>query len=432
MPESQIEKENQEKYDNDSKIILKKFIEQLNSSYISEGEYPKLASSDLKYTATLQSKRLQEKDAEIKYNYVTDDALNIVAHKLDKDTRYITRFPFFIMKSTTEYSVHGKAVKNDKRDKVFFANVIWLKDQKRTESYSCPNCGAVSTVRELLTGCPFCKTQFLMSELYPKITNYYDYGKNEGQINSSNLPFSLLGIPIVFIVLWLCGLFNYNTLRSAFASGDLYQQIIQCAWAIGAVVAGILAGPLLKIITNILYAILRPLFFIRDLVGMFRTKCKLPEFMRSFEKNFTLDHFIGKIVYLTRMMVYSEDYDNCAVYYGKPIENKCKDVIDMTYYSLVNAKNMYIENDHAYLDLSLHMYIYSCKGNHVRKKYKKFNLLLCKSIHAEEDYGFSIHKIECRNCGSSFDATREKHCPFCQSGYNLSDYDWIIKSFKMK
>ena len=128
----------------------------------------------------LQSKRLQEKDAEIKYNYVTDDALNIVAHKLDKDTRYITRFPFFIMKSTTEYSVHGKAVKKDKRDKVFFANVIWLKDQKRTESYSCPNCGAVSTVRELLTGCPFCKTQFLMSELYPKITNYYDYGKNEG------------------------------------------------------------------------------------------------------------------------------------------------------------------------------------------------------------------------------------------------------------
>ena len=432
MPDVKSEEEIKKKYDDNSKIIMKAFIEQLNSSKISKGEFPKLASADLKYTAKLQGERLRKKNADISYNYITENANCINANKLDKDTRYITRFPFYILKSTTDYSVDGKVVKSDKRDKVIFANIIWLLDQNKNEPYCCPNCGAVSTVRELLEGCPFCKTKFLMSDLYPNITNYYDYGKNEGYVNSTVLPFSLLGIPIALTVMWFLGVFDYNSLKAAFASGDLYQQIVQCAWILGGVVVGILAGPLLKIIATIRYAILRPLYYIRDIIGYFKTRRKLPEFMRSFEKNFTLDHFIGKVVYLIRMMVYSDSYDNCAVYCGEPIENSCKDVIDLTYFSMVNAKKMYIEDEYAYIDMDIHMYTYNCKGNRVKKKHEVFNLLMCKSTHAEEDFGFSIHKIECKNCGSSFDATREKHCPYCGSGYNLPDYDWVIKRFKKK
>ena len=405
MPDVQIDNETKEKYDEDSRKILKKFIEQLNSCNISKGEYPKLASADLKYTAMLQSNRLREKDVDINYNYITENAINTVAHKLDKDTRYITRFPFYMMKSTTEYSVNGQVKKRDKRDKTFFANVIWLLGQNKDETYCCPNCGAVSTVRELLMGCPYCKTKFLMSDLYPSITHYYDFGTKDGQINSTALPFSLLGIPLALTIMWIYGLFDYNSLQAAFASGDLYQQIVQCTLILGGAVAGFIAGPLLKIIANILYAFLRPLFYIRELIGLFKTKHKLPEFMRNFEKNFTLDYFVGKLVYLIRMMVYSDNYDNCAVYCGEPIENCCKDIIDMTYHSLINAKKMYIENNYAYIDMDVYMYTYTCKGNRIKKKLDVFNLLICKSIHAEDDYGFSLHKIECKNCGASFDAT---------------------------
>ena len=249
-----------------------------------------------------------------------------------------------------------------------------------------------------------------MSDLYPSITHYYDFGTKDGQINSTALPFSLLGIPLALTIMWIYGLFDYNSLQAAFASGDLYQQIVQCTLILGGAVAGFIAGPLLKIIANILYAFLRPLFYIRELIGLFKTKHKLPEFMRNFEKNFTLDYFVGKLVYLIRMMVY----------------------IDMTYHSLINAKKMYIENNYAYIDMDVYMYTYTCKGNRIKKKLDVFNLLICKSIHAEDDYGFSLHKIECKNCGASFDATREKHCPFCQSEYNLADYDWVIKSFRKK
>ena len=83
-------------YNKESREILKTFVGELNSSDIRKGEYPELASADLKYTASLQSKRLNEKNADIRYDYNTDSAINGSAIKLDKDTRYITRMPFYI------------------------------------------------------------------------------------------------------------------------------------------------------------------------------------------------------------------------------------------------------------------------------------------------------------------------------------------------
>lgn len=417
-------------YDKESREILKTFVGELNSSDIREGEYPKLASTDLKYTALLQSKRLNEKNAAIRYHYNTDSAINGSAIKLDKDTRYITRMPFYIAESTTEYAVGGKVKKREKLQKTMFANVIWLIDQNqnKNETYSCPNCGAVSTVKELLSGCPYCQTRFMMSDLFPKITNYYDRD-TKGTIHSTLLPFSLLGI---LIIMCIYGILNQDTLTTVFTSDDLTGKIIQGALLFGCAVVGALSGYILKAAANFLYILLYAIVFLPSVFRLVKTKRKLPEFMRGFEKNFTLDHFIGKLIYLIRTMVYSEDYENCAVYCGEPAENRCKDIIDMSYFGFVNARNYYIENDNAYVDMDVRMYTYNCKGHRVSKKSEVFQLLIYKSIHAETDYGFSIHKIECRNCGSSFDAAREKHCPFCQSEYNLSDYDWVIKEFRKK
>lgn len=416
-------------YDKESEKILKGFIVELNSSDIGNGKYPQAASIDLKYTAELQRKRLNEKNANIIYDYDTEkNPLHNVAYKLDKDTRYITRMPFYIMDSQTEYSLNGKVKKKDKQLKTMYANVIWLKNQKTDESYCCPNCGAVSSVKKLLGGCPYCKSKFIMSDLFPKITNYYDRRAKE-TINSSVLPFSLLGILIVLVIY---GFFSYDTITEAFASDNMTQKIIQGVLLLGCAVIGALLGYILRIAANILFVLLKTIVFLPSLFRLIKTKRKLPEFMRQFEENFTLDHFMGKLIYMIRTMVYSDDYDNCAIYCGEPIENRCKNIIDMSYYGFVNMNNCYIENDYAYVDIDVRMYTIYCNKHSISKKSDIFNLLLCKSIHAESDYGFSIHKIECKNCGASFDATREKHCPFCESGYNLPDYDWVLKKFRKK
>lgn len=46
-------------------------------------------------------------------------------------------------------------------------------------------------------------------------------------------------------------------------------------------------------------------------------------------------------------------------------------------------------------------------------------MLVRKSAKARTDYGFSIHAIQCKACGGSFDATKEKHCPYCGNEYPI-------------
>ena len=39
-----------------------------------------------------------------------------------------------------------------------------------SDYYCCPFCGAISQIRELMTGCPYCQTKFQISDLFPKVT----------------------------------------------------------------------------------------------------------------------------------------------------------------------------------------------------------------------------------------------------------------------
>ena len=41
------------------------------------------------------------------------------------------------------------------------------------DTYSCPNCGAIATIKEFQDGCKSCGTSFKMSDLFPKVSNYF-------------------------------------------------------------------------------------------------------------------------------------------------------------------------------------------------------------------------------------------------------------------
>lgn len=39
------------------------------------------------------------------------------------------------------------------------------------------------------------------------------------------------------------------------------------------------------------------------------------------------------------------------------------------------------------------------------------------------DRSFSIAKVQCSNCGGSFDARKEKCCPYCDQPYDAGIHD---------
>lgn len=48
-----------------------------------------------------------------------------------------------------------------------------------------------------------------------------------------------------------------------------------------------------------------------------------------------------------------------------------------------------------------------------------------------EPPGFSITSVACPNCGGSFDAVRQKVCPYCGSEYHMENEGWVIEDMRL-
>ncbi len=74
----------------------------------------------------------------------------------------------------------------------------WCNEGKNPDvACLCSNCGAVSSIKELLNGCKNCGTRFIMDDLFPKVTNFvlcknlFDCGKvnEKGACSAQNYDF---------------------------------------------------------------------------------------------------------------------------------------------------------------------------------------------------------------------------------------------------
>ena len=138
-------------YNNNSQELLRQFIKQLNENGMDKD--PTIASQDLKYIRGLQRKRLARHGVKLQKTYgQAKKDIEGIAWKLDSDTCYVTRIPFKRLQAGTEYiSDHAKKIVN--KTKTMYGYTVWLKGQKKPQkAYTCPNCGAVSTIHQLNEG----------------------------------------------------------------------------------------------------------------------------------------------------------------------------------------------------------------------------------------------------------------------------------------
>lgn len=413
-------------YDKESLKMLGEFIQQLDSR--SGKEDPDKASRDLKYVRSLQRARLKRKNVVIKARYdLTSQSFNFVSWKFDTDNRYKVRIPFYELNTETDFLSNNKIRRTVKEKQNIFAYAVWLRGQRKNASYCCRNCGAVSTIEELLSGCSYCGTKFLMTDLYPKISSIY----TQKELDIDKHFKSVVAVVTVFMTA-LTFILNYRDLMALFSGtytgSDKTELILGIPIAIG---AAIFLGVLLA---NLSLAFRK---FEKMIVtsGLRRRTIKsgriLSEFMKKYEPSFSMDYFITKIVYFAQVMTYTENYENCALYAGQPMTNQWQDVIDARYRGFVDVHACYQQNGFIYVDVSISMNNIRLNGNSIKRKNETIRMLLRKSATAETDYGFSIHSINCRSCGGSFDAAKEKHCPYCGNDYVIDSYDWVVMDFKI-
>lgn len=134
-----------------------------------------------------------------------------------------------------------------------------------------------------------------------------------------------------------------------------------------------------------------------------------------------------------KMLVYAENPQELPYYAGESMGNLFSDIIDSSYAGAVALKRFQVQGEYCYVTVDVYMEDIYDNGKRIFEKRDTLRMYLRKNIRKPIDYNFSIERIQCKNCGSSFNAAMQRDCPNCRTKYEIGDDDWaVLKIVKIK
>lgn len=412
---------NTKPYNTEEEKIFRQFSDELEE-WSRTGETPSMGNQDIRFYLDLQKRRLKERNLQMEYGMkLRGEHLNRIFHKTYKDRIYTNEFVFSHYLQKTAFYRDGKKVYERKRPQTFYQTITKMEQQRVEETYCCPGCGAISSIKILLDGCPYCHTRFLLSDLFPKVTGYffqYDFSMNEKESKARTQKWIIGGILLVWLCLAIPELLSreyiyiFISLLGSIPFGALIGYLAMCFWMMLSLFG----------------------FAIRNISGMLRnagTKPRLNRLLKPYDKSFSYEYFTGRIVSLLKIMIFAEDVKELTIYKGEEEVPDFSDIVEAAYGGYIGLNKKRIENGYCYLDLDVYMTNIHDKGK-VYQKNEIFRMVVSRKLEKESDFGFSIKKVQCAGCGGSFDATRERCCPFCGGEYHLEEDDWTVMKIRKK
>ena len=417
-------------YDNEKNTeIVDTFVKQYVKWHKRE-KYPAMTSIDVDNVLDLQRRRLEKYNIRKEMEFASDKTHKRALKNftiIDKGD-YQSDVSCKDYKITETYFVNNIQKIKTTRWQNFYVTITRLINHNAKGVAECPNCGAVSEVTDLLNGCKNCGTRFIVEDLYPIITNFYTINTIAGGEDFvKKTQYAAMAGNSLFLTTFM---FLLNGLLGTLSPSheDFLFYWVEC-FMVG-IVGGSVCGMLLWITGMILYQLfgsVRGVFLFSSNV---KAKSNLPKLMRQFDRNFSYEYFLGKIYNLMKLMIFSDDYTNLAVYDGKPMQNQFKDIIDVNYDSTVKLNSFNIKGAYCYVDITVYTKVLKFNCGNIVKENEDFRMVVCKNIYATTNAGFSVKKVSCKSCGGSFDATREHNCPYCGTPYHLGNDDWVVIDFR--
>lgn len=407
------------------------FISELTRFY-EDGTEPSQASYDMRYYLHQHEKRLAEKGVKIQRRYTMTP--KGVKHTVPRSRPpYTADLSFVECDSSTQYSdaSSNKILKKHKNSpSIFYANILNRLDMADAE-YVCPNCGHKATLAIFSNGCPMCGTRFQMTQLFPCVSNFYllsDLAPRMSTDRFMNIVKILSVLLALYIGTWTCI--------------SMWPECDPKYWAIAlGVGATILGGGLGFIIIYMTCSMFFGIYMLvkmagqavstADVAAASLTKNALSKAMERFDPEFSYEMFEGKVMSLFRAIAFSEDRTNMSIYRGDPNLPGFDDIIDIDYRGAMKFLNLSVQNGND-LVLLVRLYMFNTYfiNGKIEKVREEFNMTLVKKLTARENYGFSIHAVNCKSCAASFDAMHVLQCPTCGTPYHLEEEDWVVVGLK--
>lgn len=409
--------------------VYKRFVDEV-SIWGSTGKTPAIASLDLGYAFDLQRKRLENKGV------IIDSAYNLRGEHLDNignawtvndSGKYKSRIVYRHYEKVIKYKVNNKVKHKAKENQVLYLIITRLENQNPDLVCCCPNCAAVSDIKTLLSGCPSCGTKFIMNDLFPKVTNFFtisDYGENKNSIKKAMAKWLGGGAILCAATLNAINTFSVNMISGL---EEFILQVVLCSVCGG--IIGAIGGYVCWAIAKLLSLFAGAAKSLPYLAPQLTAHKKLPELMATVDKNFSYEYFVGKILALLKTIVFCDNCQNLAVYEGKPFQNTYSDIIDIQYQGAIRLNSFEVKGQYCYVGITVFTTVFRENRGKIKKRNENFTMTVCQNINSLADTDFTLKNVSCKNCGGSFDATKEHNCPYCGTAYHLGDDDWVVLSF---
>ena len=386
-------------------------------SAIGRGKNITSADNDITYLLKLQHDRIAKKGIELDYEiYSRDDDRNkFIAGSNWKDAHYESTVCFNnscgIKRNVKR---DGRSEYRDNRKTVLYETItdVVTGSHPDNDPFCCPNCGAISTVAGLQNGCSYCGTRFQMDDLFPKVTSYY-FLENPGMTKNEFMKGYATAYVITLIsTMILCIIFNRSIgYYIGFALGSFPLAYVFYAYFL-----------FMKLIVGAIAS--------AGKMGTAGSRAKFESKMKSISPEFSYEYFTSKVLSLIKTAVFSKDEQELMFYEGGALSPKMKDIIDLNYGGALGCKSVREEGNFVTVETKAYFDVLYANDEKVYFRKQVFGATLKRRTDIPVNFNFSMTKIACQSCGASFDATKNKNCPYCGSKYEITSDDWALVELK--
>ena len=402
---------------------LNTFVYTLGNA-ITHGEKISFADNDISYFLQLQIERLKNKQLTMEYElYDRDDSRNPTVGSEWRDAHYES-FVCSEQKGVQRKILKGGSkIYSDNKKNILYTTItdVTTGIHPDNESVCCPNCGNVTTIAALQGGCEYCGTMYRMDDLFPKVSGYYFLNDvalagNEGIKGVA--PFMIIN----FIIM---------------ALGAVIAMIVRGEFKLTSLFLLIPMIPLAMFTGYVLYAIF---MLIRLIVigssqsagkyGTIGSRKKFEQRMRMITPEFSFEYFTSKVISLIKTVVYSENPQDLLFYKGGATSPEFKDIIDLNYGGALGLAGFQEERGIVTVFTDAFFDVLYAKDSKIIFKRETFRAVFQRRTDIPINLQFSMTKIQCPTCTGSFNAIRNKKCPYCGNVYDIISDDWVLVDLK--
>nr|MCR5275058.1 hypothetical protein [Clostridiales bacterium] len=286
----------------------------------------------------------------------------------------------------------------------------------------------------LQEGCSQCGTSFKMTELYPKVGNYFfvpDPAVSTDPIWKTAIRYGLLALPVTLLLFSPMILFRSE-------SGSSLSNIKFAVPSISLVIRYIVGMIIMSPLTGYFVWMLS-LFFLGfaqlgkespAALSVGKSRKRFAAQMSRISSVYTFETFSSKITTLFRALVFSDNRESLPFNAVKDLGTDFDNVVDCTFRGWMSCKKIKTEENKVFVTGDVYLDFVRDMGNKLKVKSEVYQIKTGKRTDVPVLTNFSIAKIQCPSCGASFNSFKSKNCPYCGTECPPAEDDWVLYDVK--